>query len=124
MRIQVLQASNGSGWHYCPAEAPESFKQTLRYSDDDGFPTAEAAEADARRRYPEAAVVRVLSFHDLRPGDFVVVTTPHGERRGRVAPLLCNPGRGTVVLNAGGPHGTPVVCTPDNFLRAHPGKGR
>lgn len=63
--------------------------------------------------------MKVLSFMELRPGDRVTIQTPQGQHRtGRAQGLLCYPTGGTVVLNMGGPHGTPAVCTPDNFISA------
>lgn len=61
---------------------------------------------------------RVKSFMDLRAGDRVTMRTAHGQVSGRAQLLLCNPRAGTVVLNLGGPHGTPGVCTPENFVSA------
>lgn len=58
------------------------------------------------------------TFLQIRPGDRVMIRTPLGfELTGRAQRLLCNPAAGTVVLDMGGPYGTPGVCTPENFVR-------
>ena len=66
--------------------------------------------------------MKITRFLSLLPGDRVTIRTPQGQEvTGRAQQLLCNPSReggGTVVLNMGGAHGTPAVCTEDNFVRA------
>lgn len=63
--------------------------------------------------------MKIASYLEIRAGDRVTILTAQGqERTGRAQLLLCNPAAGSVVLNMGGAHGTPAVCTPDNFVRA------
>jgi hypothetical protein len=54
-----------------------------------------------------------MTLYGIKPGDRVHVLTPQGGvRAGRA--VLCYTGH--VVLNAGGPHGTPVVADAVNVL--------
>jgi len=63
--------------------------------------------------------MKISNFLDLRAGDRVTISTPQGQTvTGRAQLLLCNVAAGIVILNAGGPHGTPRCCTPDNFVSA------
>lgn len=63
--------------------------------------------------------MKITRFEELRSMDRVTIRTPQGQERTGIAQmLLCNPAAGSVVLNMGGKHGTPAVCTPTNFVRA------
>jgi hypothetical protein len=64
--------------------------------------------------------MRIYQFAEVRANDRVTVAMRDGSTKtGRAQPLLCNPSAGTIVLNMGGPYGTPHVCTPENFLVAY-----
>lgn len=69
-----------------------------------------------------SAIVKVLSFAEIRSGDGVTIRTAQGQTwAGIVQPLLYTPAQhaaGTVVLNMGGRFGAPAVCTPENFVGA------
>ena len=63
--------------------------------------------------------MNITSFSEVRAGDRVKIVDRFGqERTGRAQLLLCRPSEGVVVLNMGGAHGTPAVCTPENFVSA------
>ena len=58
-------------------------------------------------------------FSDVRGGDLVTYRDRFGAlKSARAQPLLCQPWRGTIVVNLGGAYGTPGVVTPTNFVRA------
>jgi hypothetical protein len=55
-----------------------------------------------------------LGRWEVEAGDIVTIKTPTGWRTGRVSPLLMFPSH--VVLNCGGPHGTPAVADEWNIV--------
>jgi hypothetical protein len=60
-------------------------------------------------------------FDGIRPGDRVTIVNRFGqERTGRAT--IINRKDDVVVLNMGGPHGTPGIATRDNVVKVVPGK--
>ena len=60
------------------------------------------------------------TFKDIEVGDRVTILTPQKQERIGTAVILSHPSH--VALNMGGPHGTPGVVTPDNFVWLRKGK--
>ena len=59
----------------------------------------------------------------VRPGDRVIILTPHGNRvSGRV--VMLNFQHDCAVLNAGGAHGTPKIADRDNTISIKRGNVR
>lgn len=63
---------------------------------------------------PEPAPLSSLCDH-IRPGDRVTIITPHNQNvTGRA--VMRNRAQGCWVLNAGGPHGRPVIASEENIV--------
>lgn len=63
---------------------------------------------------PEPAPIQSLCDY-IRPGDRVTIVTPHGQNvTGRAT--MRNRQYGCWVLNAGGPHGRPVIASEENIV--------
>lgn len=58
-------------------------------------------------------------MQNIKHGDRVTITTPQGQTRTGKAVMR---GPAGWVLNMGGRHGTPAVCTPANYHSHKPGK--
>lgn len=43
MKIAIVESKNGNGWSYCQLAAFPILGRILQYSDEPGFPTADAA---------------------------------------------------------------------------------
>ncbi len=56
-----------------------------------------------------------VDFHDIRMGDRVTISSRFGQNRTGRAVMR---GPAGWVLNMGGPHGTPDIATPENFVSA------
>jgi len=63
-------------------------------------------------------MLTLQEFWSINVGDRVTVTTPQGGHRSGVARIF-NRDAGVIVLNGGGPHGTPVIATPGNVVRVN-----
>lgn len=72
-----------------------------------GFVQFEAGEAS------EAG--QPIDFRDIQPGDRVTISNRFGQNRSGRAVMR---GPAGWVLNMGGPHGTPDIATPENFVSA------
>lgn len=64
-------------------------------------------------RTPQEYATPEWLIANAKPGDRVTIATPHGQQRtGRMVMR----GPAGLVLNLGGPHGTPGVATPGNIV--------
>ena len=72
---------------------------------------------------PSLEEARDILFRAIEPGDRVTILSPQKQLRGGRA--VMGPrftGHNHWVLNMGGPHGTPGICTRENIVRVRKAK--
>jgi len=88
--------------------------QTAFAEADGQVPVHSPANADMQQAQPEPAPLQSLCDY-IRPGDRVVIITPQNQNvTGRA--VMRNRAQGCWVLNAGGPHGRPVIASEENIV--------
>lgn len=103
-----------------PEEA-RSIIITLTGKDPGPPPIDERLKGNPRRR--RRVRLNPDLFDAIRPGDRVTIVNRFGQQQTGRATII-NRKDDVVVLNMGGPHGTPGIATRENVVRVVPGKGK
>lgn len=89
-------------------------KSQIAFAEAEGSVPVPSPEEEASPSAPEPPPLQSLCDY-IRPGDRVTIVTQHGQNvTGRAT--MRNRQAGCWVLNAGGPHGRPVIASEENIV--------